>query len=57
MSRKDKFMLQCIVWLAVGTFLFGIWAIVVGVRKAPPAQTHPTAAAATNQSPIPPTAR
>jgi ABC-type nitrate/sulfonate/bicarbonate transport system permease component len=32
MSRKDKLVLHFILWLALGTFLFGVWAMVVGFR-------------------------
>jgi hypothetical protein len=35
MSRKDKLILQFILWLALGTFLFGVWAMAVGFRKSP----------------------
>lgn len=45
MSRQDRVLLKFIVWLAVGTFLFGIWAIVVGLRRPPPAQNQPSPAA------------
>lgn len=36
MSRRDQLVIQFILWLAIGTFLFGIWVIVVGLRKQPP---------------------
>jgi len=36
MSRRDQLVIQFILWLAIGTFLFGIWAFVVGVHKSSP---------------------
>jgi hypothetical protein len=43
MSRKDRIVFQLLMLLAVGTFLFGVWALVGGLRKPaplPPAQTN-----------------
>lgn len=40
MSRRDKIVLQVILWLAVGTFLFGILAM-VGVSKPAPVAEQP----------------
>lgn len=34
MSRKDRLVFQMLMLLAVGTFLFGIWALVGGLKKA-----------------------
>jgi len=33
MSRRDKIVLQLIMIVALSTFLFGVWMIVVGIRK------------------------
>jgi hypothetical protein len=52
MSRREKFLLQLIRWLAVGTFLFGILAMLLAIRKSPPAQTQPPAVQATSPAPI-----
>jgi hypothetical protein len=51
MSRRDKFILQFIVWLAVGTFLFGIWAMAIGFRKPATKLTPPPSTATTNDAP------
>jgi len=47
MSRRDQLVIQFILWLAIGTFLFGIWAIAVGFRKASPS-TLPSTNSATS---------
>jgi hypothetical protein len=57
MSRKDKLVYQLILLLAVGTFLFGIWALVGGL-KSPAArptagETNRVAPPPTNASPPP----
>jgi hypothetical protein len=36
MRRRDQLAIQLILWLALGTFLFGIWAIIVGFREQSP---------------------
>ena len=42
MSRRDQLVIQFILWLAIGTFLFGVWAIAVGLSKSSPAQNEVT---------------
>ncbi len=34
MSRKDRFVFQLLLLLAAGTFLFGIWSLVSGLKQA-----------------------
>jgi hypothetical protein len=33
MSRRDQLAIQFLMWLALATFLFGVWAIIMGLRK------------------------
>jgi hypothetical protein len=49
MSRKDKLVLQ-FMWLALGTFLFGIWAIAIGFRSGPPKSSPAPSVTETNQA-------
>ena len=36
MSRRDQRVIQFILWLAVATFLFGVSAIILGLRSPSP---------------------
>jgi hypothetical protein len=47
MSRRDKFILQFILIVALATFLFGVWAMIVGVPK-PPGELTPQPSVPTN---------
>jgi hypothetical protein len=53
MSRKDKFVFQLFLLLAVGTFLFGIWALVGGLAK-PGTSPAPPPLKETNGATVPP---
>jgi len=54
MSRRDRMVLQLLMIIALATFLFGVWAVVVGVGKSSPAQVQLPETAATNQGSIVP---